>query len=73
MNTINKTFGNYTVVKRVYSDKYSYTMVQCKCKYGVEKIVRLSHLKNKQIKSCGCLRKERVHCAQRSRSAEGRN
>lgn len=32
----------------------------CKCDCGNEKLVQSSHLKNGLIRSCGCLRKERM-------------
>lgn len=50
------TYGRYTIIKEL--DKRSgHRYVQCLCSCGVKKRVRLSHLVNGKILSCGCYSK----------------
>ena len=56
-----KTFGRLTAKHRVerpdyYSDTAAWWLCECKC--GETVIVPAKHLKDKNTKSCGCLRAE---------------
>lgn len=50
-----KKFGKLLVLKRFKDSKYSDAQWLCRCECGKEKIVTSSHLKNKEVKSCGCI------------------
>ena len=56
-DSIGKTYGRLTVLKKVNSGSPAYVL--CKCACGNEKIVLLSRIRNGNTRSCGCLRKER--------------
>lgn len=59
---IDKVFGKLTVVKysgRKIFNNYKRHVWLCKCECGNEKIISELHLKNNNIKSCGCIRKLR--------------
>jgi hypothetical protein len=49
-------FGRYTVVRHIQGRKW-----MCRCDCGVEKAVNSQYLKNGQIVSCGCYKKEGKH------------
>jgi hypothetical protein len=54
-----KTFGRLTVVSvAVPGRKGVDTKWACRCECGNDAIVRGSHLRNSQSKSCGCFRRE---------------
>jgi hypothetical protein len=55
-----KRFWRFIVIKRVDNDKCGNLCWLCKCDCGMEKIVRSGDIKSGSIKSCGCLRKEKV-------------
>lgn len=55
---IGQRFGRLVVIKRAENDKYNHIQFLCKCDCGNETIVNKYHLKNNNIKSCGCLRSE---------------
>lgn len=50
-------FGRLTVIK-LHGTKNKTSYWLCKCDCGNEKIVRASNLKNKHVRSCGCLQQE---------------
>lgn len=52
----NQKFGRLTVIKRAPNTKATNAMWLCKCDCGNETIVKGSHLKDGNVKSCGCLR-----------------
>lgn len=56
VNITGKKFDRLLVLQYHGSKNHS-TYWTCKCDCGNEKIVRYSHLSNKQIGSCGCSRK----------------
>lgn len=51
-------FGRLTVIGRAANDKFGRSKWLCRCNCGKETIVAGFNLKNGNIKSCGCLRKE---------------
>jgi hypothetical protein len=51
-------FGLLTVVKEVESASNGDRMIFCACSCGGNRIVRLKHLINGGVKSCGCLKTE---------------
>lgn len=53
-------FGRLTVIKRVENNKWGNHQYLCKCECGNEKIIRSGNLKSGDIKSCGCLAKEKA-------------
>jgi len=53
-----KIYGRLIVIKRIENNKFGKSMYLCKCVCGKEKIVSSHNLKNSDVKSCGCLRKE---------------
>lgn len=53
-------FGRLTAIKYVYSDKSRTAVWQCKCNCGNIVNVKGTELRNGQVKSCGCLQKERA-------------
>lgn len=48
-------FGRLTVLSEYGRDKSRSILWLCKCECGKEHIVTGSNLRNKQVKSCGCL------------------
>lgn len=57
-NLIGQKFGRLTVIERLENTKNGKTRWLCKCDCGNETIVQGNNLKNKHVKSCGCLNKE---------------
>lgn len=58
-----KVFGRLAVIKKDHVKKYknnSNIYWSCKCICGNESVVKTSHLKDGNIKSCGCLEKENL-------------
>lgn len=55
---IGKTYSRLTILESSGIDKGGHRLVRCKCSCGKEKIVRISHIVNNEIMSCGCLEKE---------------
>ena len=60
IDLVGQKFGRLTVIKRMGNDKYRNSRWLCLCECGKEKIIRGSHLKSGDIKSCGCLQKEEL-------------
>ena len=56
-----KRFDKLTVLERVENAKSGGPRWLCKCDCGNEKIVKAGNLKNGSTKSCGCVRRSRVH------------
>jgi hypothetical protein len=58
-----RTFGRWTVLWRIESDKRGKAWFRCRCVCGVERDVEGAKLtkKTRPSRSCGCLRKERLH------------
>ncbi len=52
----NKTFGEWTVIKRVENDKYGGTQWLCKCSCGTIKTVKGNNLIRGISTNCGCIR-----------------
>jgi len=59
-NLEGKTFGRWTIVKRVASSLNGKSQYQCVCSCGVKKIVKSCMLLLGKSKSCGCLARERL-------------
>ena len=59
-NLVGQKFGRLTVIKRVENDKYNHIMYLCQCECGKTKIIRGSHLKTGETKSCGCYNVEKI-------------
>ena len=53
-------FGRLVVLKRHHKDKHRNFYWLCKCDCGNETVVQSNNLKNRNVKSCGCLGRE-VH------------
>ena len=55
-NLTGKTFGQLTVIERVYPDNLSkkHTYWKCKCRCGNETTVTSNHLMTGHTRSCGC-------------------
>lgn len=53
-------FGRLTAICRNDNDKRGRSMWLCICDCGNEKIIRIDHLRNGSIRSCGCLQKEKA-------------
>ena len=59
INLRNKKFGRLTVISYDhYSKGTGHAVWYCKCKCGTIKRVRASHLKDGNVRSCGCLSRE---------------
>lgn len=58
-NIINQKFGKLTVIKKIGIDKFKNSLWLCKCDCGNEKIGSAKALKYGDLKSCGCLRKDK--------------
>lgn len=56
-NLIGQKFGKLTVLYRT-KNIGKHTAWKCKCECGNETVVRVDHLKEKRIVSCGCYNKE---------------
>ena len=56
-----KRFGKLVVLEKAVKNNTKNTYWVCKCDCGNVKIIKGSSLKNKNTKSCGCLRKETTH------------
>ena len=50
-----KTFGRWSVIKRMENGVYGETRWLCRCSCGTERVVKGQHLRNGSSKSCGCL------------------
>jgi len=62
-NFIGKTYNRLTIIKYAYTDKDSNHYYYCKCSCNnlmLETPIRLSHLKDEDIQSCGCIRLEKI-------------
>jgi hypothetical protein len=57
IDLIGKRFGRLLVIKKILTDK-RHTRWECKCDCGNIKIVRTSHLLNKETISCGCFSRD---------------
>lgn len=55
---IGQKFGRLVVFSYAERNKHNKTQVNCICDCGATKIVLLANLKNKLVKSCGCLKKD---------------
>ena len=55
---VGERFGRLIVIKRAENNKFNQVQWLCKCDCGNEKIVSANNLRNKQTRSCGCLKKE---------------
>ena len=53
-------FGRLTVVERMPNDRRGSALWQCRCICGQESIVYTRDLKSGAIKSCGCLKRQRI-------------
>ena len=60
INLIKQKFGRLTVVQRKDNNKNNNVFWLCLCNCGNTKNIRSSDLRNGNIKSCGCLRKEKI-------------
>lgn len=58
LNLIGQKFGRLTVIDRLENTKSGKTRWLCICDCGNETAVQGNNLKNKHVKSCGCLNKE---------------
>lgn len=57
--TLGSIFGHLTVIsKHDTSDKHDNTSYLCRCRCGVEKPIRRSHLQSGSTISCGCVRRK---------------
>lgn len=59
-NLTGKKFARLTVLSFHHKDKKYNTYWLCQCECGNIRVVRATHLKNGEIKSCGCYIKELV-------------
>lgn len=58
-DSLGKKFGRLTVIEDAgVTAKNNKRLVKCLCDCGIEKIIKLSLLRNGNTKSCGCFRKE---------------
>lgn len=57
---IGETFGRWAVLGEAPRETYQ-RMVLCRCACGVERVVRVSHLKSGGSKSCGCIHSQFKH------------
>lgn len=57
---IGKKFNRLTIISKDGTDKKRQIIYSCKCDCGNTKIIAGTLLRNNTIKSCGCLRNERV-------------
>lgn len=71
LNLINNRFGRLVVTQRVANNKRGRTKWLCKCDCGNKTVVLGMSLKNKDIKSCGCLRDEHAKAMGSSRLKHG--
>jgi len=55
---INKNFGKLTIIEELYLNYTGHKTVLCLCDCGNHKIVRLTDLKRRMVRSCGCLHKK---------------
>jgi hypothetical protein len=62
---VGQLFGRLIIICRHRPQRVKGVFFQCKCKCGNTTIVRVDHLREGRVKSCGCLRKEVA--AQRSK------
>ena len=60
LQLIGQRFGKLTVIKLSHLNKWGQTHWLCKCDCGNNHIASGSHLKNGNIKSCGCYQKEQA-------------
>ena len=55
-----ETFGRLTALRRVGSDRWGNATWSCVCSCGEGLIASRNHLRSGDIKSCGCLRREKT-------------
>lgn len=48
-------FGQYVLLERRENDSHRQQQWLCRCACGVEKVVRLAHLRHGRVISCGCI------------------
>ena len=53
-------FGKLTAIKRVGNTNYGQPLWECKCECGNITLVCGQHLREKRVKSCGCLKKSKI-------------
>jgi len=53
-------FGRFVIIGQAGKDKWGKLLWLCRCDCGNETIVQGSNLKSGSVKSCGCLRRERL-------------
>jgi hypothetical protein len=56
---IGREFGRLTVIDRAQSSRHGHPCWLCRCRCGVEKVVRQQGLMDGTSQSCGCLGRER--------------
>ena len=60
-NWIGKKFHKLTILESYSKEKYKDRKFLCVCDCGNKKITTIAKLKNGDVKSCGCLKKERMN------------
>lgn len=60
INLTGQRFGRLLVLSRANNTGKERTCWNCKCNCGQEKVIRTSDLKSGKVKSCGCLRDEKL-------------
>ena len=55
----NKKFGRLRVIERATNDNHGTARWLCECECGTKKIIRTDKLREGEILSCGCYRRER--------------
>ena len=60
LDLLGKTFGNLEVVSREANSNQGKSKWLCNCACGNTKVIQGNHLKNGDIKSCGCILKQKI-------------
>jgi hypothetical protein len=60
VDLLGQSFGRLTVTNRAESTSKGLAQWKCKCECGNETVVRGSHLRNGNTRSCGCLRDDKL-------------
>ena len=55
---IGRKFGRLTVLRRIGTDRFNMSKLECECECGNHVTVRISALTSLNTRSCGCLKKE---------------
>ena len=70
INLLGQKFGRLTVIERLENNKYNNARWLCECECGTLTSAITSELKNGKVKSCGCLKIDKLKIGKKIYSME---